>query len=215
MYIRKSIATIQYKLNRLEIRERLGVMICLLLLPLLIWDLLLYETQNKLSITIEEKRLSAQQQAKINNIEIRRIENQLKNAQIKDWIKQYHILKQKIASYKRKVGNYKHQTLSEKKLVIMLNAIFDEMKQLTMVNFVSISSTDKQQRKNKAKLSNSLMNKYYKLHLRGGYFAIMSYLRKIEDLPWQIYWDEMSYQVDKYPIAKLELTFHAMSKEND
>ena len=59
------------------------------------------------------------------------------------------------------------------------------------------------------------MNKYYKLHLRGGYFAIMSYLRKIEDLPWQIYWDEMSYQVDKYPIAKLELTFHAMSKEND
>ena len=218
MFITKHVAIIQYKLNQLAIRERLGVLLCALLLPLLIWDLLLYETQNKLSSSIADKITLVSQQSQLMNIEKMRIENQLKHPKTKQWLNKYHDLKNKILGYKKNITNYKQQTLSEQKLVVMLNSIFNEIKDLTMVGFVSIrdpKDKTKQKKSLEKNLSNNLIRKYYKLNLRGGYFALMSYLVKIEALPWQLYWDEMSYQVVSYPTAELKIIFHAMSKEND
>ncbi len=205
----------QYKLNKLALRERLGVLMCILLLPFLVWELFLYETQNKVSISIDEKITLVSQQLKLMDVEKKRIENQLKAPETKQRLAQYHNLKNQIIHYKKNIVNYKQHTLSEKKIVVMLNSMFDEIKQLTMVSFVSISEMEDEKKQGsslKNNFSNNLMRKYYKLHLRGRYFAMMSFLVKIENLPWQIYWDEMSYKVSNYPSAELVLTFHAMSK---
>lgn len=222
MYLRKNISNFAFRLNQLKLTERVGVLCCILLLPLLAWDLFFRQTQMHIFQNIEQQIIQAKQKSKLLGIEKKRIELQVHNPQTAKWLEEYFSINKEIELYKRKVRHYRQKTLSEKKLVIMLNAIFGEIKQLKMVNFFSISepnvSKAKKEKASPKKLATNvndgLMRKYYQLHLHGDFFSILAYLKKIENLPWQLYWDEMYYYVDAYPMANLELTFHAMSKEN-
>jgi MSHA biogenesis protein MshJ len=47
----------------------------------------------------------------------------------------------------------------------------------------------------------------------GNYFATLSYLKKLEKLPWQFYWDNMDYEVTTYPKAKITLKLHTVNTE--
>lgn len=217
LYLRKIIGNLSYKLNGFKLSERIGVLCCITLIPLLAWDLFVRQAQVHLSTEIDQKILQQKKKAKLLGVEKDRIEQQVSAPDFKSRLKEYHALKNEIASYQKKVMHYRQKTLSEKKLVVMLNALFSEVKPLDLLTFVSISEPDKgtlKKGETKKNDNNALMRKYYQLHLRGNYFSIMTYLKKIEGLSWQLYWDEMYYHVDEYPLANLELTFHAMSKDN-
>ncbi|GGI85126.1 hypothetical protein [Legionella impletisoli] len=50
----------------------------------------------------------------------------------------------------------------------------------------------------------------YKLVLKGQYFPILNYLKRVEALPWQLYWDKMDYQVETYPEAIATIEFYTL-----
>lgn len=52
----------------------------------------------------------------------------------------------------------------------------------------------------------------YKLVLRGNYFSIMQYLKKVEQLPWQLYWDKFNYSVSHYPIGIATIEFYTLNQ---
>ena len=56
---------------------------------------------------------------------------------------------------------------------------------------------------------------YYRLVLKGDYFAIEQYLRYIEKLDWQLYWTNLDYQVLQYPTAKAVVNFYTSSVHNE
>lgn len=45
----------------------------------------------------------------------------------------------------------------------------------------------------------------------GDYFKTLNYLRALEGMPWRLYWDNVEYQVTKYPKATVEITVHTLS----
>lgn len=47
----------------------------------------------------------------------------------------------------------------------------------------------------------------------GNYFSTLNYLKKMEGLPWQFYWDNIDYTVTKYPNAKITLKLHTISHD--
>lgn len=55
----------------------------------------------------------------------------------------------------------------------------------------------------------------YKHSLRivfeGDYFKTLNYLRALEGMPWRLYWDNVEYQVTKYPKASVAITVHTLS----
>jgi MSHA biogenesis protein MshJ len=50
-----------------------------------------------------------------------------------------------------------------------------------------------------------------KLVFEGEYFAIQSYLVKLESLDWQFYWKKFDYKVSHYPLATVELEIYTLS----
>lgn len=50
----------------------------------------------------------------------------------------------------------------------------------------------------------------YKLVLEGKYFAVMQYLKYLEALDWQLYWDKLNYTVDNYPQAIVTIEFYTL-----
>lgn len=51
------------------------------------------------------------------------------------------------------------------------------------------------------------------LTLEGGYFDVLRYLKKLEQLPKGFFWDGLDYQVDGYPHAQVTLRLHTLSTE--
>ena len=49
------------------------------------------------------------------------------------------------------------------------------------------------------------------LELEGSYLATLAYLKALQALPWEFYWDEVRLQVDKYPTAKITIVVHTLS----
>ncbi len=49
------------------------------------------------------------------------------------------------------------------------------------------------------------------LEFRGNYAATLEYLQLLETLPWYFFYDELDYQVVKYPQAKITLKLHVLS----
>lgn len=45
----------------------------------------------------------------------------------------------------------------------------------------------------------------------GNYSSTLSYLKKLEQLPWKFYWDEVEYEVLEYPKAKIMVRIHTLS----
>ena len=54
-----------------------------------------------------------------------------------------------------------------------------------------------------------------RLILRGRYFDVVDYLGQLEALPVKYYWRSLSYQVDKYPWADIQLDVYTLGESKD
>lgn len=50
------------------------------------------------------------------------------------------------------------------------------------------------------------------LHVDGGYFAVLDYLRRLERLPWRLFWDNMELQVPEHPRSEVRLTLYTLGQ---
>lgn len=53
------------------------------------------------------------------------------------------------------------------------------------------------------------------IKLKGSYLGTLSYLKAIEDLPWNFYWDILELNMSKYPVASVVIEVHTLSFHKD
>ncbi|WP_297481616.1 type 4a pilus biogenesis protein PilO [uncultured Photobacterium sp.] len=53
------------------------------------------------------------------------------------------------------------------------------------------------------------------LNFSGSYFNVVNYLKKLEALPVKYYWLSLNYQVEKYPLANIELKVYTLGENKD
>jgi len=49
------------------------------------------------------------------------------------------------------------------------------------------------------------------IEFKGSYLSTLKYLKALDDLPWNFYWDVLELDVDKYPISRIVITVHTLS----
>ncbi len=49
-----------------------------------------------------------------------------------------------------------------------------------------------------------------RLQLEGGYLATLRYLRALEALPWQFFWEELNFEVSEHPVAQVTLDIYTL-----
>lgn len=58
-----------------------------------------------------------------------------------------------------------------------------------------------------------IYKQYVSLKLKGEYFAILNYLKRLEATHWRFYWEALHYQVNQYPDAEVEIRVYSLSIE--
>ena len=49
------------------------------------------------------------------------------------------------------------------------------------------------------------------IEFKGSYLSTLEYLKALDALPWNFYWDVLELNVDKYPVSTIVITVHTLS----
>lgn len=49
------------------------------------------------------------------------------------------------------------------------------------------------------------------IEFKGSYLSTLKYLKALDELPWNFYWDVLDLKVDKYPLSTIVITVHTLS----
>lgn len=50
-----------------------------------------------------------------------------------------------------------------------------------------------------------------RLEFEGDYSSALAYVRELQSLPWQLYWDDLEIAMEKYPRARITIVVHTLS----
>ena len=214
-------------LENYALRERIEIVATALALLLTLWYFILYEPQiawiTKKSQQID--KVGAQTAEAIKKRQI--ILTLASSESIKKLEVEYKKLQYQMRKLDEKKAGYQLQYISEKEITEVLYAMLKNVEGITIDKLISnppeitqpvvpmAAHVPVKKEKNLPASPNvpeiKDQQNYYLLQLRGNYFNILFYLRSLEQLKWQIYWDKLDYSVTNYPEALVNIEFYTLS----
>jgi len=211
--LKDSVLKLRKRLDALQPRERSIVLILALVVVAFLWDQLCYSPlQRSVTAGRAEMSLVADQIVARGN-ELRELAQPGKNPVrvLQDRKKQLKIaIEQLNGNIEQLTGNL----IPAKKMVQVLE---DVLRQSSSLQLVKVQSLPVRLLIREGETQETLVSddRLYlhavELQLRGDYFETLSYLRALEELPWQVIWDQLEYQVDGYPQADIRLRINTLS----
>lgn len=100
--------------------------------------------------------------------------------------------------------------ISPKKMTEIMQTIIDEQQNIKLVKIQNLPDADV----NSSFIDQGDIHTHgFEMELLGSFSAINDYLVKLEDLPFQIYWDSLSYEIEAYPQGRLIIKMHTLSNK--
>ena len=208
------------KYQALSLRERALVSLSLLIAIVVIWYMLLIDpmltttkTAQSQLVTIQTSLKSLQQQQQA--LGLKQQQDPLR--ELKDRVAQVN---QHIASIDAQLKGKMHGLIAPQQMAKVLESVLKQHRDLKLVKLQSlpatplvaeVSSDKKEQKDKQAKKSPEVFRHGLQLEFAGSYLATLGYLKSLQALPWEFYWDEVRLQVEKYPNAKVTIVVHTLS----
>jgi MSHA biogenesis protein MshJ len=205
-------------------RDRVLLFVVLLILMLLLWIYFIFgwqlEAIRSANTHATEKKIQAvelQQKIKI-------INSLIQSKEATNLIQHYNKVSAQLKKVDKEIEGYHHGYINSKDLAKMLHDMLKQPLGVTIVDFSSVvvapvpitPPTENQQTQqtpdeSKNPEPNANMEPIrYRIILKGTYFSIMNYLKRIEDLKRNLYWDKFDYKVLTYPQGQATIEFYTL-----
>ncbi|MDB6096693.1 MAG: biosis protein MshJ [Francisellaceae bacterium] len=213
-------STIQKKIETIEslsLRERILFLATIIFLMSALWKFLIFDYLSSSEDAFNKKTQELSKQlnefeTQLNNLKdaISKDNSQSIKAEINNLRKETQSLSDSITSYAKKLT-------TPKDMVNILDKILKENSDVKVIKMKSIEATPLFAETSKDGSPISIPLQMYlqglELETLGIYSANLKFIEAIEQLPWKIFWDEISYDVDVYPQAKMKILVHTLSLE--
>lgn len=129
-------------------------------------------------------------------------------------------LKQLDATLKEKL----HGLISPTDMVKVLEAVLVQQTNLHLLKVQSIKAEPLfvgqpdekvEEQTDKPKAQVGIYKHGLQLEFSGSYLSTLEYLKALEALPWDFYWDGLTLDVEKYPKSKVVIKVHTISLDKD
>lgn len=206
----------------LSLRERMLVSASLLVAIAVTWFMLLTDPMLNASTSAQAelntvKKTGANLHQQLQALKLKEQDDPLR--ELKDRIAQ---LNQHIVKVDAQLNEKLHGLIAPKQMAKVLESVLQQHRELKLVKLQSLPAkplvtetkpaTDT---KSAAEESQEKRAQVYRhglqLEFEGSYLATLAYLKALQTLPWEFYWDEVRLQVDKYPQAKVTIVVHTLS----
>jgi MSHA biogenesis protein MshJ len=164
--------------------------------------------QGKIS-ELKTQRETIEQQFKI-------ITNIVNSPEFSSLLGQRQLLIQQTKHVQKKIESFKPVFVSEQDVSQVTKDVLGQLDNgVMLVNLkkfplqrLVIPDIDKENR-----LIQNIYQHKLTIQLNGNFFNVLSFLTRLEKLPWHLYWDSLEYKVTKYPEANVTIQLYVLSNE--
>lgn len=206
-----------------SLRERGLIAAAIVVVMFMLWDALVLSPEGVRQKKIVAEMHSINQQTETLSNQIREMSAALKGGEaehVKARVAELHTL---LASLEQQQKDLTVQFIQPAQMANVLRDMLHAESGLVLTRLESLGAQplfppeekNKEEEKNKVKSQRLHQPEIFKHSLRivfeGDYFKTLHYLRSLEAMPWRLYWDNVEYQVTKYPKASVAITVHTLS----
>jgi len=208
------------KYEDLSFREQLLVMLTTLVVLGLVWFLFVYEPM------FIKTKLASSNLVPL-NAGIAKLEVQKKELIIRRDTDPHLEIKERIALVTSQLENLNndldgkfHGLITPKKMARVLESVLKQQSSLKLISVKSLKSEPlikhdeddgEAELKGKKKRRVEVYRHGLRIEFEGNYLSALNYLKSLESLQWEFYWDAVDLEVTDYPKARIVITVHTLS----
>ena len=215
MNIKEIYSKAEVRFNTFKMREQLLICAAVIAVLYFSWHTILYDYI--LATDEEISRKSEQIKEQINSLsgKIDTISEVLGRDPTFVLAQQSRDLKRENDVLSKKIYENTKKMVSPKEMTKILSAVIQETQGLTVVNMESLESKPlfaaKSIEEDGKTKQFQVFNHGLKVELSGGYLETTTFLKGLERKNMNVIWDEIEYEVKKYPKAKVVIVMHTLS----
>lgn len=198
------------KINARSHRERTLLLVTgIALLWVLMFDHFIAPTSNQIDEAIEQKN-NLEQQYYGTSQELNRLQNNStvkSNIQKKD---EYSQLEMLLEEHNKALSEFKEKLVAPEKVPYLLENILNDFQGLILLKMETLPPQALGYSKGVESMG-LLYRQPIKISFTGEYKDLLHYLKKIEALPYPIWWEALDYKITHFPQAQIELTVYTIS----
>lgn len=131
-------------------------------------------------------------------------------------------------SYQQKINLLTQALVAPKQMVNLLERVLIQDKQLKLISLknlpeqaVNIQGNTNTLRENPApdqekEMVEALIYKHaFEIELEATYGSTLSYLKRLDGLPWQLFWQSLEYEGTEYPKGRLKIKIYTLSTSKE
>ena len=217
--LKKTLHDIEERINAHSLRERALIFFAFIAIVSVLTVKLVFAPVNA-----EQKRLDTQLKAKTQQIiQIERqiqviLLNQDRDPDAANRAKLKR-LKAQISTLDTTLQRFTKGLVSPRQMANLVEQVLLKNRRLKIVRLENLPATPlvsgtgrASEDKGKSSPEEGLIYKHgMRIQLDGRYVDIVNYLKRLEKLPWKVFWGEVSISSDNYPVSKLNLVIYTLS----
>ncbi len=213
----KTVKEWQKKLDALDQRERILVMVTGLAVVVMLLQAILIDP-----LLIERKRLDSKLRDVSQQLQLQKNAQEALSKQLAAGInrnkqKRRDQLQAEVDALNERIETSVDAMIPQRLMPEVLESILGKNGELKLLSLENkpvvpvIEETDLME----GESGQGLYKHSFVLHLSGSYMGAIRYFEQLSQLPWRFHWDDLRYQVESYPNAIITLEVHtvSMSKE--
>lgn len=112
-----------------------------------------------------------------------------------------------------RIGALTNSLVSPEHMVAVLEQLLMQDKRLRLISLQNLPQTDVDLGEEYADVE--LYRHGVRVKMTATYDSLVAYLKRLDSLPWKVYWQALEYRVDKYPDGELVLEIFTISTRED
>lgn len=209
------IVKLENKFNKFSMREKLFVFVALILTFYSAWHTVLYDYLLATDEEVSKKAQQMKQQISLLEGQIDSISEVLGRDPTFVLKQQAKELKKKNEELTQKIYENTKKMVSPKDMNKVLSHLIQKSEGLTLVKMESLQTkplfAPKNIQENGKSRQLQVFNHGLRVEMLGDYFNTLQFLKALEQQNLDVMWDELEYEVKKYPKASVTIVLHTLS----
>lgn len=202
------------KFNALNERERLAVMLLSVVAIIILFIELLILPINQQHDVVVKQIANLQTVTKQNESQLTILRN--KKNRDPDFIEKQKIqlLGEQIANINVQLKEKMHGLIEPKQMAKVLEVVLAQNTDLKLQRVQSLEAeaiSSLTEKEGEASETPGVYRHGLQIEFKGSYLSTLKYLKALDDLPWNFYWDVLDLNVEKYPLSTIVITVHTLS----
>jgi MSHA biogenesis protein MshJ len=210
--------TVMQKYDALSMRERIIVAAGFLILIILLWYNLVADPIMRENATAQqeiEKLQHSMQGLKQQHARLLQEKQQDPQRLVRQRIAQ---LQKELSKVDQELRQKLHGLVAPKQMAQLLESVLQKQSRLKLIRVQSLPAQallqDAEFEDEKQQTEQQTVQLYrhgLQIEFEGSYMATLEYLKLLEDLPWEFYWDHVELKVEDYPKSRVIITVYTLS----